>query len=140
MTCPSAWTKYLLSGQKKFPLLKNYIFACKMDGKWVFSHGQIFFMAKMSLHKQLYTFLAFEKLFCLEKKNILSRQMDGALDIHWHHYFNIQGSLYLNFCPSKFGITVYQLFSKYLGRWSRGVSKLASYKIYCIGKIFDFLY
>ena len=31
--------------------------------------------------------------------------------------------------------TVYQLFSKYLGRWSRGVSKLTNYRV---GKRFDY--
>ena len=48
MPRPFAWTKYYQSGQKIFPMLKKYIFACKTDGKWVFSHGQYFFMAKRS--------------------------------------------------------------------------------------------
>ena len=30
------------------PMLKKYIFACKMDGKWIFSHVQNFFMSKKS--------------------------------------------------------------------------------------------
>ena len=46
MPRPSARTKYFLSGENFFPKLKNYTFACEVDGKWVFSHGQNFFMAK----------------------------------------------------------------------------------------------
>ena len=46
MPCSSARAKYFLSwenaiflGQKFLYELKKYIFACEMDGKWLFSHG-----------------------------------------------------------------------------------------------------
>ena len=53
-------------------MLKKYIFACEMDGKWVFSHGENFFMAKNSFSIHFSTKYIF---FSLGKKNCPSRWM-----------------------------------------------------------------
>ena len=45
----SAWTKYFLSGQNFFPKLKKYIFACKMDGKLLFSHRKFWHQTNLLL-------------------------------------------------------------------------------------------
>ena len=64
--------------KKNFPMLKKYIFSCEMDGKWVFSHEQNFFMAKKSFPNHFtskYKFFSLGKKICLDKKYFV--QADG---------------------------------------------------------------
>ena len=74
MPRPSARTKYFCLDKNFFPKLKKYIFACEMDGKWLFSHEKILSMAKKSFSIHFTTnmylfsvrkiFLSGTKIFC----------------------------------------------------------------------------
>ena len=85
MPHPSAWTKYFCPGQNSFclgkkfcPNLKKYRYACEMDRKRLFSHGQIFSTAKKSFSiifpSKYQLFSLGQKISSVEKKYFLDKK------------------------------------------------------------------